>query len=227
MKDVQISGEDITIRDIESVDGNVHSTIVSNTIIYFVSYTSKKKLYKHKLENNETQEYPYNDFVSCTSIRYNQSINRVIVTVSSKGVYWFEPGKEDQIKKYNNFPTNLSGNIKFGMIFNETQGILKNWTSIYYSPNLLEETAPIKLNIQYSNVYEVVFIDEKYAAVIFHENRKLIIIDLEQNIKVSEIVLHESGYASSMSIDKDTKRLIIGVRDNHAWSTTSSWGYIH
>lgn len=225
----QTSLGELKIRDIQSPDGFIQCTIISKDTIYFVSDdSSKKKLYKQNLETKETAEFDFQDFEECTSIKYNKSINRVFVTVEELGVYWFEPGQENQITRMQCFPAELSWFYKMGMVFNGVQGILKDdFKQVYYCPNLLEDQTSIQLDIESSNISEVVFLSNKHVAVLYHNNRKLVVVDLEENKKISELKIHSEGFATSMSIDEDKQIILVGVRDGKAQDDFSSWGYLY
>lgn len=215
------------ISDITSLKGPVFTTIVSRNIVYFVSFSINKKVYKYDLESKTLTYFDCEDFERCININYNNSTNRVYVTVSKKGVYWFEPGKENQISRMECFPTDLSNKHKMGMVFNGAQGILKNNLEVYFCPNLMEDKISIKLDIESSGVTEVVFLDNYHVAALNNYRRKIVIVNVYENKMISEIEVQDDGCATSMSIDKDRTTLVVGVRDGTISSESSSWGYIH
>lgn len=227
IKNVMTCGEDIKIKDFPCTDGFVQSTIVSKTILYYVSFVEKNKFFKYDIKTGQTTEYPYEDLAQCVNIDYNQSINRVFITVKDKGVFQFEPGKENETKKSDFLPIPKNGYHKMGMTFNGVQGLIKDLVQVYYCSNLLEDKNCIKLNIEKLRISGAVFLDENHAAVLYHNERKIVVLNLSENKQVSEITIHDECYASSISIDKERQRIVVSVRENVFWCSSSSWGCIY
>lgn len=229
LKTTKLQPKNIIIRDIPCTYNSIQCTIVSKNTIYYISYEDMKKLFKYDLETGKTNEYQHEGLTKCTNINYNSALDRVYITVYGKGVFNFQPGREDEISRLSSFPQNLTGYMKLGMAFNGVQGIVKNWDQLYYCSNLLEDKESVKLDIQTSQISEVVFLNHKYLLVLYHEDKKMVVVDLEKNQQMEEqqVLIPGGGYASSMSIDKDTLRLVVGVRDGKAWDSSSSNGSIY
>lgn len=179
-----------------------------------------------------TREFEFEDLKQCTNINYNSLINIVYITVRNKGVYWFVPSQEQKIKKTNSFPSGLSYFMKMGMVFNGVQGILKDEYKIYYCSNLLEDQVAVEFEYRSSRVSEVVFLNERYVAVLYLKKRVIVVFDLEEYFVVSEIEVcdgngNDEGSATSMSINEDKNRLIVGVKSGELWDKHSLWGYIY
>lgn len=217
----------MTITDIPSANGGIQSTIISKSIIYFVSSWRTKKLYKYNLENKTTTDYDLEELTGCINIDYNESMDRVFITIENKGVYWFIPGQECVITKVNRFPTYVSGYYKIGVVFNGVQGIFKNWNHVQFCPNLEEDKTSIELEFNSSRVSDAVFLDDQYVAVLYLEERKIVVFDTKENKQTSKIDVYYTGSATSMSIDEDKERIVVGVRDETANSESSSWGFIY
>lgn len=167
IKDVMNLGEDIQINDIDCPDGHIQGAQASKNILYFISHSDKKKLFKHNIQSGQTTEYPFEDFTNCLNISYNQSMNRVIVSIKSKGIYWFVPGQENQMKKYSCLPVPIKSYSKTGMIFLGVKGISMNFFDAFYCPNLLEEKSSVKLNIMHSWISSIIFLDNNHAAILY------------------------------------------------------------
>lgn len=114
-----------------------------------------------------------------------------------------------------------------GIVYNKLSGLLKDGNDVYYCKDLVEDGTSIKLEMPSSWVSEAVFFNEKYAGVLFHNSRELVVVDLEDNLLISKIEVHGEGSATSMSYDSVKKRLVVSVRDGSVWDDKSSFGFVY
>lgn len=159
---------------------------------------------------------------------YNKTINRVYLCIENQGIYWFIPGKENNIIMQNCFGFNISLDSKAGMVFNGVQGILRNGMEMLYCSNLLEDKESIKLCNRDCYVSQVVFLNNKEITILDKFKRKLIIMDLQNNSVISEKVIHYKGRALAMSISEGKKRMLaVAVMSPDKDSVHYPWAYVY
>lgn len=230
MNNLEFEDEELEIKDLPIEIEDVQCAMVSDSIIYYVSFSKKdNKLYKLNTESGLTLSYSIEELTKCTHITYNRDINKVLVTVKGIGVFWFEPGTETEFSQVQSFPSSIQGtdNYKIGMVCNGVQGLLKAQSSIYYGSDMLRGDEGVKLDIDSEYISEAVFLSSRYIALLSLKDRRLIVFDLEENKKVSEMVLKDEGSATAMSIDEEKKRLVVGIRYGKINDQSSSFGYVY
>lgn len=86
----------------------------------------------------------------------------------------------------------------------------------------------MRLRIHYSTVLKnAAFLNQKFAVFFYHNNRKLVIVDLERNLKVSEMQIHDEGNGTSIKVDRESGKLVVTVRDGVLTRPSSDWGFIY
>lgn len=90
---------------------------MSKNLAYFVSNDGNCRLYKFNLKNRSFQIFHHEKFYKCVNINYCEAINRAYVTTNRNGIYSFELGKEETIKKETLFEINFDMDNQAGFLF--------------------------------------------------------------------------------------------------------------
>lgn len=206
--------EDIEFRII-SINGQQAggSNIEPNKETYFIGISGDDDLKLKKVDNENTKSelsasHPLNIM---RKIDHYQFINRMFTSMREEGICQFEAGKEPMIKNLECYTHFYDQTFESRLIFNGVQGILYNSNQALYFPNLKENSYSIKLNTREMILGGVVFLDKIHIAVLDAYNKKLVILDIENNGQVSEISISNKGIPTSIDIDSDKKIILVSM----------------
>lgn len=210
-----------------SYPGKHWSIILREGLIYSVSSSNLKKIMKICLLSNITSEINQPVLEVCQNMNYNYILDISYIVVARKGVFEFYANKEDKIKeqKCENFPdTDIKEGFKVGMVFNFDKALLKNSDEVYYCPSLSEKTQAIALNVEKKQISEAVFLCDNIVAVLHPTDRKLEIVDVDQNKTLYSIIIGNEGFANGMCIEEFKRRsLVVNVCSHKLGSGESNW----
>lgn len=206
--DIQNCIKNAEIKSIPCLGGEVSCTLVSKNLMYFLSLENKQKIYRYNIDSSVTKSYKFEEFKYCLNINYNATIDRIFVIEWKKGVYSFQPGREDTIQEMKCFNKNSDNYLKSKMVFYGYQGLFINRKVLYYSGNLIQDDFSVKLDLIPDDILGADFLDTT-EVVVLYKNR-LVIINLDTNKVVNEFFINVYGDVNTMSIDNEKERIAVG-----------------
>lgn len=225
IKTIENIGENIKIDHQRPLQYKVQCTIVSRNIIYYVEWGKRKNLYKFDISRNSIQNYPCDDLEECRRISYNKYENKVYIIVRNKGVFWFVPGKEDDIQKLGCLSGEMMNSYSYNIFFYKKNAIFTSDDTLYYCKDPTTSNEALKLKIPPSDVQLAEFLSDQYVAV-FNDKREFMVIDLNKNELMIRDIIGEKGTGKCMSIDPDRKMVTVCISEN-GFLKKSSWAKIY